>query len=264
MLKVGTLFSGGLEFALKYENIPHEIVFACEWDKYARKQYLAFHGHPKGIYEWDVRLFLQKPFNILMPDYKDLDLLVWGSPCQDLSLAGQRLGFNGDKSVLFREGARITKEIMPKVVIFENVKGLLSSNNGNDFKEVLKTFRDMGYFITHKVLNTKNYGTAQNRERIFIVGFKDVEEYHKFNFEPGIKLEKCLKDYLDLIVDEKYYLSEKLINCFLKKDNDFKGSFSIKDIEKDIANCIDAKCGGGRRTSNFIHDKKGIRRLLPK
>lgn len=122
MLKVGTLFSGGLaavEFALRYEELEHKIVFACEWDKFARKQYESFHGMPTSCFYEDVSFMDGTP-------YRDtLDLMVWGSPCQDLSLAGKRKGFDGAKSSLFREGARIMSEVMPKAFIFENVKGYL-------------------------------------------------------------------------------------------------------------------------------------------
>jgi len=203
-MKIGTLFSGGLaapEFAFKYEDIKHEVVFACEWDKYARKQYLAFHGTPGAFYN-DVSEMDGTPYK------NQIDLMVWGSPCQDLSLAGKRKGFDGEKSSLFREGARVMSEVMPKVFIFENVKGLLSSNGGSDYKEVVKTFQDMGYLIASKVLNAKEYGTAQNRERVFIVGFLDVQTYHDFSFESPVLLTKCLRDYLEDEVDEKYYLSE--------------------------------------------------------
>jgi len=203
-MRIGTLFSGGLaacEFALRYEDFEHEVVFACEWDKYARKQYLEFHGEPKTFYE-DVS-------NMCGKKYLDgIDLMVWGSPCQDLSLAGKRKGFDGEKSSLFREGARIMSEVMPKAFIFENVKGLLSSNSGNDYKEVVKTFQDMGYLIASKVVNAKEHGTAQNRERVFIVGFLDVNEYHDFNFAEHIPLTKVLRDYLEDDVSEKYYLSD--------------------------------------------------------
>ena len=137
MLRIGTLFSGGLaacEFGFKYEEIEHEVVFACEWDKYARKQYLHFHGDPTSNFYEDVS-------DMKGAKYKDgIDLMVWGSPCQDLSLAGKRKGFDGEKSSLFREGARIQSEVMPKAFIFENVKGLLSSNGGADYKEVIKAF----------------------------------------------------------------------------------------------------------------------------
>jgi site-specific DNA-cytosine methylase len=308
LLKIGTLFSGGLaacEWAFKYEEIEHEVVFACEWDKFARQQYLAFHGEPTSQFYINVGenpLDLYKPFvwsidcvlnshkiksmqkykkadklislwkkkhndvssalkyitgkkklvyfsNIMDKSHLskmnyDIDLMVWGSPCQDLSLAGKRAGFDGAKSSLFREGARIMGEVMPKVFIFENVKGLLSSNGGADYKEVEKTFRDLGYHMAMKVVNAKEQGTAQNRERVFIVGFLDADAYHSFSFSDAIPLTKTLKDYLDDVVDEKYYLSDKMIAGFIAHSDRHKekGSgfnWKPKD-EDDIANCLRA------------------------
>ena len=204
-LKIGTLFSGGLasvEWAMKYEVFEHEIVFACEWDKYARKSYLAFHGEPTSNFYEDVS-------DMKGHEYLDtIDLMVWGSPCQDLSLAGKRKGFDGEKSSLFREGARVMSEVMPKAFIFENVKGLLSSNGGDDYKEVEKTFRELGYHMAMKVVNAKEQGTAQNRERVFVVGFLNSDEYHNFHFADSIPLTKVLRDYLEYDVDEKYYLDD--------------------------------------------------------
>ena len=164
-LKVATAFSGGLaavEFALRYESIPHEIILACEWDNYARKQYLHFHSPPGTFYN-DVSTVCAKKYK------NQIDLFVWGSPCQDLSLAGKRKGFDGAKSSLFREGARVQAEMMPKNFIFENVKGLLSSNKGADYKEVCETFRNQGYHIATLVMNTKDFGVPQNRDRLFIL-----------------------------------------------------------------------------------------------
>jgi DNA-cytosine methyltransferase len=212
-VKVATAFSGGLaacEWALKYEELEHEVVFACEWDKYARKQYLSFHGEPTSNFYEDIQDLDATPY------LNKIDLFVFGSPCQDLSLAGKRKGFLGEKSSLFRHGARVLEEMMPKVFIFENVKGLLSSNKGADYAEVIKTFQDMGYLIQMKVLNAKEHGTAQNRERVFIVGFLDEDAYHAFNFEEPIPLTKVLRDYIDDEVEEKYYLSEKMIKGFIE------------------------------------------------
>lgn len=255
MLKIGTLFSGGLaavEWAMKYEEFEHEIVFACEWDKYARKSYLAFHGEPSSAFYEDVT-------DMKGHKYLDsIDLMVWGSPCQDLSLAGKRKGFDGEKSSLFREGARIMGEVMPKVFIFENVKGLLSSNGGSDYKEVENTFRELGYHMAMKVVNAKEQGTAQNRERVFVVGFLDIDAYHDFHFADSVPLTKCLRDYLEDEVDEKYYLSDKMIKGFIHKDNNFQGSFATKDI--DIANCLDCK-EGNRRTNNFIPELNQVGEL---
>ncbi len=208
MINVVTLFTGGIsaiDFALKYEDIEFNHILACEIDKYARKQFLEFHGDPLE--------FAEDASKVCVKHLKGkVDLYCYGSPCQDLSLAGKRKGFDGEKSSLFREGARVLKEMMPKVFIFENVKGLLSSNGGDDYKEVVKTFQDIGYLIASKVVNAKEHGTAQNRERVFIVGFLDVDQYHNFNFAEPIKLEKRLKDYLESDVDYKHFLKEKTLS----------------------------------------------------
>jgi DNA (cytosine-5)-methyltransferase 1 len=205
MIKVATAFSGGLaapEFALKYEGIPHQVVFACEWDKYARQQYLTFHGEPKTFYE-DIQ-------DLDATQYKDeIDLFIWGSPCTSLSVAGKREGLEGE-SRLFFEGLRVQNEMKPKIFIFENVKGLLSSNKGEDFKVVLESFKSQGYHIKYQVLNTKDYGIPQNRERVFIVGFLDESKCEAFQFEPKQMLNLRLKDVLDTEVDEKYYLNKPL------------------------------------------------------
>jgi DNA (cytosine-5)-methyltransferase 1 len=254
MIKVATAFSGGLaacEFGLKYEEIEHEVIFACEWDQYARKQYLKFHGEPKTFYN-DITDLDAKKYN------GQIDLFVWGSPCQDLSLAGKRAGFDGAKSSFFREGARVQKEMMPKKFIFENVRGLLTSNGGNDYKEVVQTFQEMGYLIAHKVVNAKEHGTAQNRERVFVVGFLDEDEYHSFHFAEPIPLKKRLRDYLEEDeVDEKYYLSDKMLAGFIEhkerhqsRGNGFK--FETKEPGS-IANCIN-NVSKSRQTDNYINE----------
>jgi len=213
MLKVGTLFSGGLaapEFALRYESIEHEVVFACEIDKYARKQYLEFHSCPKKEFYHDVKDIDGTKY------YKTIDLLVWGSPCQDLSLAGKRKGFEGSKSSLFRIGARIQDEIKPTNFIFENVTGLLSSNGGADYQEVVSTFREQGYHLVTLKMNTKDYGIPQNRERVFIVGFLDVDKYHNFREPTPKQLKIKLRDLLQKNVDKKYFLNDEQIKNFTK------------------------------------------------
>jgi len=229
MLKVGTLFSGGLaavEFALKYENIKHEIVFACEFDKYARNQYLKFHSEPSSAFYNDVN-------DVDGLKYKNsIDLMVWGSPCQDLSIGGKRKGFNGEKSSLFRVGAKIQDDIKPHIFIFENVVGLLSSNGGADYQEVLATFREQGYNLVTLKMNTKNYGIPQNRDRIFIVGFLDIEEYHSFREPAKSDLKLCLKDLLEDEVDEKYFLNDDMVAKFIP------GSSSLNQNYKSQANKI--------------------------
>ena len=246
-LKIATAFSGGLaacEFALKYENIKHDVVFACEWDKFAREQYLNFHSEPKTFYNDIADLDANKYFN-------QVDLFVWGSPCQDLSLAGKRKGFDGAKSSLFREGARVQKEMMPKNFIFENVKGLLSSNKGADYKEVCKTFRDMGYHIATLQMNTKDFGIPQNRERVFIVGFLDADEYHNYKAPVKFKLETRLKDVLEDEILEKYFLSEKQCESLINPKYESMGLDRVNK-PSDVCNCLTTMGGGNREPKVFI------------
>lgn len=253
-IKVATAFSGGLaalEFALRYENINHEIVFACEWDKYARKQYLKFHSKPNTFYNDIKDLKAKKYLGLIF-------LFVWGSPCQDLSLSGKREGLKGEKSSHFFEGLRVQGEMKPPVFIFENVVGLLSSNGGADYKMVCNEFRKQGYNIHLSRMNAKNYGDPQNRDRIFIIGFLDKKEYHKFKTPEPIELNKCLKDVLQKWIPEKYFLSQKMINGFIThtqnqqiKHNGKSGfTFNFSDGNK-IANCLDTK-EDNRPTNNFI------------
>ena len=260
MIKVGTLFSGGLaavEFALRYEELNHEIVFACEWDKFARQQYLHFHSEPTSNFYNDVS-------DMSGHKYKDtLDLMVWGSPCQDLSLAGKRKGFDGAKSSLFREGARVMSEVMPKAFIFENVKGLLSSNGGADYQEVIKTFQEMGYLIAMKVMNTKDYGVPQNRERVFIVGFLDEDAYHSFNFEDENKT--LIFNIKDILETERPILQEWKIKSFTSGKSVFKDRFSIKEVnDKLIANCLDTRNPRDRRTQTFFYVEDYVSYFTPK
>ncbi len=255
MIRLATMFTGGLsaiEFALRYEDLSYKHVIGAEWDKYARKQCIQFHGAADDFHE-DVSKFNGSKY------IDKIDLLVWGSSCQNFSLAGNREGLDGDKSKYFIDGLERQKEMMPKKFIFENVRGMLSSNKGMDFKYAIEEFRSMGYHIAYKILNAKEYGTAQNRERIFIVGFLKVDEYHSFSFEKPIKLLKTLRDYLDDVVDEKYYLSQKMIDGFIshkarheEKGTGFKWNPKCGD---DIASCLRAN-GAICPTDNTIKEPR--------
>ena len=263
-IKIISLFAGigAMEFGAYrvYDNV--DIVAAAEIDKYARISYMANHSIDESKFYKDVKLLDGKKYK------NKYDCLCFGFPCQDYSLAGLRAGLDGQKGTLFYEAARILKDSMPSMFIAENVKGLLSSNKGKDFKVIISILREIGYHCHYEVLNTKDYGVPQNRERIFLVGFKDSNHYHNFSFAPKIKLEKRLKDVLESEVDEKYYLSDKQISGFISGKSVFKERFNPIDEDKqDYAFCLDCKCGGGRRTSNFIKvksaTKKGYETALP-
>ena len=243
-ISLATLFSGigAPEFAAKKVFDSVKMIFACEIDKFARKSYLANHDAPLTFYE-DIRDLDAKAYA------EQIDILIGGSPCQDFSTAGQRAGEDGERGNLIWQFYRVVSEARPKVFIYENVKGFLSINSGKSYQRFLDALRKLGYFCHAEILNTKDYGIPQNRERLYIVGFLDAQEYHAFCIAPKTGC-KRLADFLDTSVDEKYFLSDKMIACLKKKENNFQGSFAPKSLS-DVGNCI-MTTAGSRRTDNFI------------
>ena len=260
MIKVGTDFSGigSPEAALKRLNIPHHNVFACDIDKYAKKSFLELNSPDLFYDDITTRNFKEVP---------QLDLYVAGFPCQSFSLAGQRKGFNETRGTLFFNVAEFIKVNQPECFILENVKGLLSHDNGKTYQTItdvltngggtlngqmgMDTIDDgLGYHVYTQVLNTKDYGIPQNRERIFIVGFK---HWRTFDFPVKLPLKLKFKDMLQDNLNSKYILSEKMVeNIFEPSKGDWKsGSMTI---DTDIAKCINARVFkmGRADTDNYI------------
>lgn len=153
--------------------------------------------------------------------YKNkVDLFVGGSPCQSFSMVGHRRGLDDTRGTLFYEYARLIKEIQPKVFIYENVKGLLSHDKGETWKTIQQVFDDLGYFWNTKIMNSKDYGIPQNRERIFVVGFrKDLQLEKPFEFPEKIPLTTTMQDFLTDNVSGKYYLNRKGVEFVTDKKN---------------------------------------------
>lgn len=225
MLKVLELFSGigACSKALTNLGIEHEIVDAVEIDKYAIKSFNAVHGtnfEPQDITKWDKDI--------------ECDLIMHGSPCQDFSVAGKQAGGDegsGTRSSLMYETLRIVEKLKPKYVIWENVKNLLSKKHRHNFDAYLEAMEKLGYKNYYQVLNAKNYGVPQNRERVFTVSILDGDKYL---FPEPVPLEKKLKDILEKEVDEKYYLSEDRLNVIYawekrQKENGRGFRFEVKD-----------------------------------
>ena len=209
MLKVLSLFSGigAFEKALENLNVPFELVAFCEFDKYAIKSYCAIHGVDESMNLGDIT----KVDETQLP--KDIDICSYGFPCQDISLAGKQKGlFNEDgtqtRSGLFFEALRIIEATKPKIAIAENVKNLVSKKFNAQFQIVLASLEAAGYNNYYQVLNAKDYGVPQNRERVFIVSIRKDIDHGLFQFPKPFPLEKRLKDVLEDEVDEKYYLSD--------------------------------------------------------
>ncbi len=233
-MKIATLFSGigSPEQAAKRVFKNHTIIFACEFDKYARQSY-------KANYNIDNKHFHKDIYDMDGTPYKgNVDILIGGSPCQDFSVAGLRAGIKGNKGILIYEYLRIIKETQPKILIYENVKGMLSDQHGRTLKEFIQALSELGYHCHYDVLNTKDFGVPQNRERIFVVGFKDVEHYHNFNFAPKMKLDKTIKDILETDIDEKYFLSDKMLNYITTKAHLHQSANQLQST--DVCRCLTA------------------------
>ena len=207
-----SLFSGigAFEKALDNLEIPYELVAYCEIDKYASKSYAAIHNVSEEMNLGDITKVDAKK----LP--KDIDLLTYGFPCQDISLAGKQKGlFNADgtqtRSGLFFEALRIIEETQPKVAIAENVKNLTSKKFALQFKIVLDSLKAAGYNNYWQILNAKDYGVPQNRERVFIISIRKDIDTGTFKFPEGFPLQLRLKDMLEDEVDEKYYINDAKI-----------------------------------------------------
>lgn len=258
-MKLLSLFSGigAFEKALDGLDIPYELVGFSEIDKYAVDSYCAIHNVDKSMNLGDIT----KIDGQALP--KDIDLITYGFPCQDISLAGKQKGlFNEDgsqtRSGLFFEALRIIEDTQPKVAIAENVKNLTGKTFKAQFEIVLKSLEEAGYNNYWKVLNAKDYGVPQNRERVFIVSIRKDIDTRRFTFPEGFPLDLRLKDVLEKKVDEKYYL-KKTKDWFIQNsfDMESKGNGFRFDphvlSNADIAKTITTRAGA-RMDDNYVID----------
>lgn len=217
IVKIIELFAGigACSTALKRLGIDLEIVDAVEINKYAIKSFNAIHGtnfEVQDICEWD-------------KDLKDIDIITHGSPCQDFSAAGKQAGGDigsGTRSSLMYETIRIVGKIRPKYVLWENVKNLLSKKHRHNFDAYIETMNILGYNSYYEVLDAKDYGTPQHRERVFTVSIRKNIDKGNFKFPEKEELKLKLKDILEDSVGEKYYLSDKFIKGLIKHNENHK------------------------------------------
>ena len=211
-IKVLELFGGigACSKALERLGIDYEIADYVEIDKYAVKSFNAIHGtnfEPQDITQWNKDI--------------EVDLIMHGSPCQDFSLAGLQAGGDegsGTRSSLMYETIRIVEKLKPKYVIWENVKNVISKKHRHNFDNYLNKMEELGYKNYWQVLNAKDYGIPQNRERVFTISVRnDVQ--NTFEFPPKQELKLKLKDMLEDEVDEKYYLDDKWLNDIRYNNN---------------------------------------------
>jgi DNA (cytosine-5)-methyltransferase 1 len=240
-LKVVSLFCGcgGMDLGIQgnfsflgkyFDALPFEVVYAADNDAYATAIYNSNFSHKCEIK--DVREIIPKE----IPDH---DILLGGFPCQSFSISAQnppRLGFTDDRGKLFFEMVNVLKEKKPRFFIGENVKGLLSANKGQAFPMILKEFENAGYHIHHKLLNASEFGVPQKRERVFIIGFKNFEDYFSFRFPMSNNLNSS-KIKLKYVIDtdanfeEKWFFSQRAVDGMLRvRDKMNKGR--VQDLDK--------------------------------
>ena len=230
-IRVATLFSGigAIEHALERLKLNKEIVFACDNDPAVKKSYFENYNILDKHWHDDICELNAKKYK-----YK-IDLLVGGSPCQSFSMVGKRGGLEDTRGTLFYEFARIIDESKPKVFIFENVKGLLSHDEGNTWQIIQNVFNELGYFFkTPEILNSKHFGVPQNRNRIFVVGFRKTKWKDDFEYPRRIELESTMQDYLEDYVDSNFYLKEKGVKFVTSLKNQIK---SYTQVNGDVALC---------------------------
>lgn len=196
-LKFIDLFAGIGGIRLGFEEHFGNCVFSSEWDKFAQETYKENFKHtPNGD--------ITKIHETMIPDF---DILLAGFPCQPFSNAGLKKGFEDSRGTLFFDVARIVNHHKPKVIFLENVKGFKSHNKGQTFATVKRILEEMGYKIYSQVLNARDFGVPQNRERIYIIGFLDNVD---FKFPEPINKNVKLGNILDKKVDDKFTISDKL------------------------------------------------------
>ena len=226
-IRLATVFSGigAIEHAFQRLKLPYDIVFAGDIDDKCKISYFANYDITEENWFSDIREFDASKYK------GKVDFLVGGAPCQAFSMVGKRLGFEDARGTLFYEFARVIKETEPKVFLFENVKGLLNHDNGRTWCVIHGIFKELGYDIHFRVLNSKDYGIPQNRERRYCLGFKSKTA---FKFPAPIELEYIMYDFLEDYVYTKYFLREKGIKFVTSHKNREK---SYTQVNGDIALC---------------------------
>jgi DNA (cytosine-5)-methyltransferase 1 len=190
-----------------------QTVFVSEWDTYAQETY-RLNYHDDFEIAGDITQIKEE-------DIPDFDICLAGFPCQAFSMAGKRMGFDDDykgmcRGTLFQDVVRICEMHKPKVIFCENVKGLTIHDKGRTFKIIKKSFEQIGYTVYDKVLNSKDFGVPQNRERIYIVAFRNDIDSSNFHFPEGNNSDTCIRDIMEKNeVSVKYYLSTVYIQTLI-------------------------------------------------
>ncbi|MDP4039607.1 MAG: DNA (cytosine-5-)-methyltransferase [Candidatus Pacearchaeota archaeon] len=259
------LFAGVGGIRLGFEKAGFKTAYANDFNKNCKNTYDVNHKEPKLHVEDINKLEIKQ-----LPEF---DILLGGFPCQPFSIAGYRQGFKDDKDRgnLFFRIADIIRERKPRAIMLENVKNLKGHDNGNTFKVIEKTLKEIGYHLKAEVLNGMTHGNVpQNRERIFIVGFLDKVKAEAFKFPEPIKLTKSFREFVAEEAEDKYYYNNKPL--YEKIKNDINSEHIVyqwrrkyvRANKKGVVPTLTANMGRGGHNVPIIKNSKGIRKLTPK
>lgn len=266
MYKTIGFFSGVGGIEMGFTQAGFDVIWANEYDKKAQETYLL--NHKEYLNTHDIH-------SLESYDIPKSDIVLAGFPCQAFSVAGYRKGFEDDRGNLFFEVIRLIKEKLPRVLFFENVKNLVSHDQGNTFKVILETLHAYGYSVKHKVLNSSEYGnTPQNRERIYIVAFYNESDYEKFSFPNPLQLTKNIHDIIDFKnrKDDIYYYTKNKIKFYSELEKTITSQNSIyqwrrryvRENKSGVCPTLTANMGTGGHNVPLILTNAGIRKLTPK
>ena len=267
MIRIGSLFTGigGIEIGFEQTGF-FKTVWGIEKDKFACQ--VLKHNFPN----W--KIFCEDVYNVNPEDLDPVDMITAGFPCQAFSIAGYRRGFDDPRGNVFFRILDYIEVLKPKIIFLENVRNLKGHDKGRTYQIIKDSLETRGYFIKDKILNTMDYGNLpQNRERIYIVCFKEKQLYEKFEFPPPINLSITFKDLLDPPeqIDSKYYYTEesKYYDLFVKSVTSTNDVYQLRRVyvrknQSGVCPTLTANMGGGGHNVPIIKDKRGIRKLTPR
>ena len=258
-MKVLSLFCGCGGLDMGFVNAGYDIVWANDFDKYAVQTYSANFDHPVVLGDINT---------VELDSLPNFDILVGGFPCQPFSMMGSEHGFNDARGTLFFRIAEIIKDRIqkgkkPKALILENVRTLKTHDKGKTFKTIKRILeRDLGYKVFWEILNTADYGIPQTRNRTYIVCFSNNAA--DFKFPETVELNKTLQDFLEPSVDNKYFLSEKILPTILS--NGTGGQKAKSEIDLKVARPLCATMAKMHRAcqDNYVTQNGRVRRLTPR
>lgn len=260
---IASLFSGIGGIDLGFKSAGFDIIWANEIDLKSCKTYKNNFKNEELICD-DIK-------NLKGNELKKVDILTGGFPCQAFSIAGNRKGFKDKRGALIFEVFRIIKDLKPKIIFLENVKNLKTHNNGKTFNTIINNLIKLGYFVKYKILNTCKYSDVpQNRERLYIVGFKSKNKFKKFDFPEVSNRLLSIQDILEKKVSDNFYYTNTKYYSILKKTMKNKNTCYqwrrkyVRENKNNLCPTLTATMGTGGHNVPLVIDNFGIRKLTPR